>query len=135
MTNRSLEYIYTSLCQKGFEVGYWKGSPLKDLETSHLLNIKKMLNRLLGESEHINDMEASKEYHWKITEVDEILEKRKDEVISRHEFRITEADLIEYAKSKGVKIPKSGAGIYIGTSRVSELFLRYDTTTKVKNGR
>lgn len=123
----------TFLGTPGYEEGFWRGKRLSELETSHLANIKAMLEKYKNGA---RSGEAAQEYSTKLVEIDDLIENRSGEVITQHEYRITEEDLIALARSKGVKIPKSGAGIYIGSrgnyKRLSEVYLRFDTTQKIK---
>lgn len=114
-----------------FGDGFWKGEDITKLETSHLLNCRDMLLRMenqLGRSGTIGQALFEKR-----VEINKILKTRTGEIIRRHEIRITTEDLIAWMKSRGVHIPKSGAGVYIGKQKIEECYLRFDTTHKIKN--
>ncbi len=122
-----------------YEEGFWttaQGQKLKikDMETSHIKNTIKYLE--------------SRGSMWsKIEELKQELANRPEGIIQRHEFEITEEMLIDFMKSKGIKLPKTGCGFYLSEStcvpnqeqdgpgktfRVKSLKARWDVSKPLK---
>lgn len=113
---------------QAFRAGHWNGKPYSEMDTSHLLNCVNFAKR--------------RNWPLKAKEVEVYLKSRvsRNEIIQKNEFVITEEMLIELAHSKGVKIPKSGAGAYIKINGVDErlefgqLAVKFDVTKTIPPG-
>jgi hypothetical protein len=99
--------------------GYWMGQRFEDMDISHLKNTEAFCRRkgLPGKADEIKEFLQGVD----MTNV----------VIKKHELVISESEILELAKKKGLKIPKSGAGVYVGQERVLSVAVRFDTTEKL----
>lgn len=117
------------------EQGTWRNKEgkllqIKDMDTSYIENCIRFL---IGKEGWIH----------KIQEFKMELANRKlageRVIITKNSFEITEADIIELARSKGVKIPASGAGVYCTESDGAEwrinrvkVAVKFDTQKQLK---
>lgn len=96
---------------------------IKGMQTGHIENCIRFL---VGKQGCIHKIQEFKE---------EIARRQKAGgrvVIAKYAFEITEQDIIELARSKGVKIPSSGAGVYgANECRINSVFVKFDTQKPV----
>lgn len=111
-----------------FRAGQWNGKPYSEMGLGHLLNCVNFAKQ--------------RQWYFKAKEIEVYLKSRvsRNEVIQKNEFVITEEMLIELARSKGVKIPKSGAGAYIKIDgadqrlQFGQLAVKFDVTKTISLG-
>ena len=124
----SFGYLKQQL-MRPFRKGFWKGTPIKDLPLGWLLNAITFAKR-------------TKDYKFKVPELEAELARRDTSrfAVNKVCFYIPEEMILELAVSKGFKIPRSGAGVYIrvGSSgkevRMASgmIAVKYDITQKLK---
>lgn len=123
----------------------WNGRPISQMTTSHIQNTIEFLRRRIIQANKMVGGEHSASDNWraKIRELEAELQKesRKNEniLVQRSDFRVTEHEVIKLAQRLGVKIPKTGAGVYFVTDdrtfRLDEgrLCVRFDVETPLQD--
>lgn len=93
----------------------WGKKDMSEMKVSHLKNSINYCEEKIRELINSNDGYSNKQGFWeqKKQELEHELSTRKgDVVIQKNVLQVSSEDIINLARSMGVKIPKTGAGVY-----------------------
>jgi hypothetical protein len=83
-------------------------------------------------AEEREDFETATKIRDKLIEVTNLIDVAEPCIIEKHELRISHDDIVKLAKDKGMRVPKSGAGVYCNGKQIVEVIVKFDITKPLK---